>query len=128
MVKRYTFNYFNDSASVEFLIDTDIVTREQAKESVEYYKLSNDDPELYEYGFDIYTQLMQYYALQVIINASIEYADLETQKKWFNQDPGLLPIDGSQGIELLSFTKFNFYDKIIRFEIEQFNNLTFKKQ
>lgn len=101
---KYDYDYNFLEASAVFTVDTDILTVENAKMMLEFF--------IWEYDKegDIIEELMKKYAMQAIKVATAESFNTYGVKSWFEESEGFLALDGSQGIELISVTEYEFDD------------------
>lgn len=95
MKKTYEFKYgvYGD-ATANFTVDTEVFTPELAKLTLDFFDFDYDEEE------DIIDEVMKYYALDAIREATINCHNTKGVISDFNNKEGFASIDGSLGIQL----------------------------
>lgn len=102
MIKHYTFNYNIYEAEACFKVDTDIFTKEHAKETLEFFAWD------YDKEADPIDEVMKKYAIECIRVATFNNFNVFGVKQDFKNKEGFCNIDGTMGIELNVISGYEF--------------------
>ncbi len=111
-INKYTFNYDYDKAEVVFKVDTDKFKPTDAKVLLEFYTWTYDKEEC------PILELLKIYTFIVIKVSSFKDLNLFGVKRYFEKSEGLSLIDGSVGLELVSFESFEFSEDDLEVDIK----------
>ncbi len=111
MIRNYTFTYNLFDAEVCFKVDTEKFKPEDAKLLLDFFSWR------YDKDNDPIDELMKKYAIKVIWVGCAENYNEEGVKSWFSQQEGLLPIDGSHGVELNYLSNYEFEEDSLDMEM-----------
>ncbi len=113
MKKKYKFNYDLYSAEAHFVIDTEVFTEEEAKETLEFFTWDYDKDK------NPIDEVLKKYALEAIKEATSCNLGIEDVViKAFNDKEGFSKIDGSAGIELTYIEGYEIDESRLEVEIE----------
>lgn len=99
---KYDYNYNFHEAYSSFKVDTEKLTAENAKMMLKFFSWNYDEEA------DPVDQLMLKYGMKAIEIATAENYNTYGVQEWFNETEGFLALDGSQGIELLNVSRYEF--------------------
>lgn len=104
MKKHYKFNYDWHQATCELIIDQSILTKESAKELLEFFSWDWDEDN------DVYEELAKKYAMKAIKFATFNNHNLIGVLDDFKETEGFPELNGKYGIELVAVELFEFVD------------------
>lgn len=105
-IKTYDYDYGTGDAEVTFKIDLDIFTNETAILLLDFFGWNYDEETIID-------DLMKRYALTAISVATANNFNEYGVKGWFGEAEGYLALDGSQGIELISVSGYEFDEYLL---------------
>lgn len=104
--KHYEFDYDFGNAEVTFKVDLDVFTEKTAKLLLDFFGWDYDeDTVIYD--------LLKKYAMKAISVSTAENLNEFGVKNWFAEQEGFLALDGSQGIELILVSGYEFDDEYL---------------
>lgn len=109
-IKTYEFEYDNGAATATLKVDLDIFKEDMAKELLDFFGWNYDDKTIID-------DLLKKYGMQVISVASSENLSVYGVKRWFSVNEGFIPLDGSQGIELINVDLYEFDEDLLEITI-----------
>ncbi len=110
-IRSYKFNY-DHQAEVEFKVDTDKLTKDDAKLLLEFFIWD------YDADADPIDEIMKKYAIACIKVQCSENLSLQGIKDDFENAEGFPNIDGSSGIEIVSISGYKFCESWLSMKIE----------
>ena len=102
MIKTYEFTYNHYEGEAVFRVDTDKFKPEDAQVLLDFFTWKYDE------DADPIDELMKKYAMQAIMTATSNSWNEQGVKKWFEEEEGMIAVDGSQGVELISVEGYEF--------------------
>ena len=106
----YDFNYNFHEAYSTFRVDDEKLTKENAKEMLEFFTWDYDE------DANPIEELMKKYGMKAIEVATAEDFNTYGVQCWFDESEGFLPLDGSQGIELTNVARYDFDEDSLNLE------------
>lgn len=111
MKRKYIFDYDMGEATCEFEVDTDLFTKEMAKEFLDFFVWD------YEEDNDPIDEAMKKYAFAAFyIGIEGDY-NINGVISEFEEKEGFYKVDGSNGIKLLDFENFEFRESLLDVKI-----------
>ena len=102
MKKRYSYNYNSYDATVSFEIDTEVFTEEVANATLEFFTWDYDKEN------NPIDEVLKKYALEAIRVATFNDFNEYGVISEFENKEGYCRLDGSNGIELVEITGYEF--------------------
>ena len=100
-IKTYEFDYNIGEAFAEFKVDTEKFTKETAKLLLDFFGWNYEEDTIID-------DLLKKYAMKAISVATSNSYNEFGVKRWFEEQEGFLALDGSQGIELIHISEYEF--------------------
>ncbi len=113
MKKKYDFDYDMYEAYASFVIDTEIFTPEVAQTTLDFYLWDYDEEA------DPIEEVMKKYALKAIETATSENYNTHGVKEEFKRFEGFCNLDGSNGIELINISRYEFSEEKLTLKIKE---------
>ena len=111
MIRIYKFEYDFYSATADFKVDTEKFTEEMALETLNFFHWYYDDKN------DPIDEVMRKYALVAIRISTFENYNAAGVIMEFDSKEGFCKLDGTDGIELISISGYEFEDEKLEFKI-----------
>ena len=105
-IKHYEFDYDFGNAEATLKVDLDIFTEETAKLLLDFFGWRYDDETVID-------DLLKKYAMKAISVSTAENLNEFGVKNWFAEQEGFLALDGSQGLELILVSGYEFDDELL---------------
>jgi len=105
-IKHYEFDYNFGDAEANFKVDLDTFTKETAKLLLDFFGWRYDKETIID-------DLLKKYAMKAISVSTSENLNESGVKNWFAEQEGFLALDGSQGIELILVSGYEFDDEYL---------------
>ena len=109
-IKTYEFDYNYGEAEAILKVDLDVFKEDMAKELLDFFGWEYDDETIID-------DLLKKYAMKAISVATSEYLNEYGVKRWFAEQEGFIALDGSQGIELILVSMYEFDDELLEVTI-----------
>jgi len=112
-IKLYNYNYNFYAAEVQLKVDTSVFTDEKAQDLLDFFswRYDKEKPPVDE--------LLKKYALMIIEVATAENYNEEGVKEWFDKAEGCIKIDGSEGLELIYVSSYEFDEEELTISITE---------
>lgn len=105
-IKTYEFDYNFGEAEATLEVDLDIFTEDKAEFLLDFFR--------WEYNKDtIIDDLLKKYAMKIISVSTSENLNEDGVKRWFAEEEGFIKIDGSQGVELILVSGYEFDEELL---------------
>lgn len=110
--RTYRFDYNSGDAMAIFKVDMNMFTNDHARALLDFFTWDFDE------DADPIDELMKKYAIKAIWIATSENYNIIGVKDWFSEQEGFIPLDGSNGITLISIEQYDFNEDLLDVTVE----------